>query len=150
MSVTLEDLQPFVDKEAIFHLIKDDGSTDEITGTIKAATVAGVPYKVKGKAGLELTTVDKFYEITYAPIKEKAVSQKKINPIEFGQARQHLVDRHGVELSWAKDASEKDAFEWHASLDHSNLGHAHYTQAELDEKKKKADEKAAVESGAGY
>lgn len=144
MSVTLEDLQPFVDKEAIFHLIQEDGSTKEITGTIKAATVAGVPYKEKGKAGLELTTVDKFYEIDYAPVKAKSVTQKKLNPVEFGQARQHLIDRHGVQLSWAKDATEKDAFEWHNNLDHSDLGHSHYTAEELAEKKRKAEEKAAA------
>lgn len=148
MSVTLEQLQPFIDKEAIFHLIQEDGSTKEVTGTIKAATVAGVPYKEKGKAGLELTTVDKFYEIDYAPVKAKPVTQKKLNPIDFGQARQHLVDRHGVELSWAKDADEKAAFEYHAGLDHSNLGHSHYTAEELEAKKAKkaepADEREAA------
>ena len=141
MSVTLEQLQAFIDKEAIFHLIQEDGSTKEVTGTIKAATVAGVPFKEKGKPGLELTTVDKFYEIDYAPVKAKAVTQKKLNPIEFGQARQHLVDRHGVELTWAKDADEKDAFAYHQGLDHSNLGHTHYTAEEMEAKKKKAAEK---------
>lgn len=126
MSVTLEALQPFVDKEAIVHLKQDDGSLKEVTGTIKMATVAGVAFKQKGKSGVELIdSVDKIEEIDYAPVKQKSVSQKKIKPIEFGQARQHLVDRHGVELSWGKDAEEKAAFDYHAGLDHSNLGHVH-------------------------
>jgi hypothetical protein len=134
MSVTLEQLQPFIDKEAILHVVQDDGTLKEITGTIKAATVAGVPFKEKGKPGLELTTVDKIEEIDYAPVKAKAVTQKKLKPIEFGQARQHLVDRHGVELSWAKDADEKTAFDYHATLDHTNLGHVHVVEEKKDER----------------
>lgn len=145
MSVTLEQLQQFINKEAVFHLIQEDGSLQEVTGTIKAASVAGVPFKVKGKSGLEFSTVDKFHEIDYAPVKAKAVTQKKLNPIEFGQARQHLVDRHGVELSWAKEADEKSAFEYHENLDHSNLGHTHYTPEEVAERKSKAASRDARE-----
>lgn len=125
MSVTLEQLQSFVDKEAVFHVVQEDGSLKEITGTIKAATVAGVPYKEKGKSGLDLVTVDKIEEIAYAPVKPKPVTQKKLKPIELGNARQHLLDRHGVELSWGKEADENAAFEYHQTLDHSNLGHVH-------------------------
>ena len=133
MSVTLEQLQPFVNKEAIVHLVKEDGSLEEVRGTIQAATVAGIAFKQKGKPGLELIpSADLIEEIDYAPVKQKSVTQKKLKPIEFGQARQHLIDRHGVELSWAKDADEKAAFEYHNGLDHSNLGHTHV--AEKDER----------------
>jgi len=146
-TVTLEDLQKYVDKEALVHIKDGDRGTREVTGTIKAATVAGVPFKEKGKSGLELLTVDDIYEIDFAPTKPKSVTQKKLNPIEFGQARQHLIDRHGVELSWAKDADEKSAFEYHNGLDHSNLGHTHYTAEEVAERAKKKDEReAALES----
>lgn len=130
MSVNVEELQPYVGKEAILHLVQEDGSLKEVTGTIKAATVAGVPFKPKGKAGLELLTVEQIEEVSYAPIKDKAVSQKKLKPIEFGAARQHLVDRHGVTLSWAKDADEKTAFEYHEGLDHEDLGHRHEKETE--------------------
>ena len=139
MTVSLEELQKFIDKEAIIHLIQDDGTTKEITATIKAATVAGVPFKEKGKAGLEFATVEKFYEIAPAPVKAKTIAQKALNPIELGQARAHLVDRHGVQLSWAKDADEQSAFDYHASLDHADLGHRHYTESELAERKAKAE-----------
>lgn len=142
MSVSLDDLQPFVNKEAVFHLVQDDGSLKEVTGTIKAATVAGVPFKEKGKPGLELTTADKIEEIDYAPTKPKPVTQKKIKPVEYGNARQHLVDRHGVELAWAKEADEKSAFEYHKTLDHSNLGHVHVAP----EAEKKDEREAALES----
>lgn len=125
MGVTLEELQPFIDKEAVFHLIKDDNTLEQVTGTIKAATVAGVPFKRKGQSGLELTSVNKIEEIALAPAKVKSVTRKRLDPIELGKARQHLVDRHGVTVSWAKDAAEKDAFDYHATLDHDDLGHYH-------------------------
>lgn len=141
MSVTLEDVQPYIDKEAIVHLVQEDGSLKEVTATIKAATVAGVPFKVKGKSGLELTTIDKIEEIAPAPVKPKPVVQKKLKPIEFGGARQHLMDRHGVTLSWGKEADEQAAFDYHAQLDHSDLGHRH------EEPKKESDEREqALES----
>lgn len=145
MTVTIEDLQKFVNKESVFHLLQDDGSLREVTGVIKAATVAGVPYKEKGKSSLELATVDKIHEIDFAPTKEKSVTQKVLAPIEMGQARQHLLDRHGVELSWGKSADEKSAFDYHAGLDHSNLGHRHLTPEEVAAKEAKKAEKSARE-----
>lgn len=141
MSVTLEALEPYIEKESILHIVQEDGTLKETTGTIKAATVAGVAFKEKGKSGLDLLTVDKIEEIDYAPIKQKSVTQKKVKPIEFGQARQHLIDRHGVELSWAKDADEKSAFEYHEGLDHTNLGHVHVVA------EKKADEREQALEG---
>lgn len=130
MSVALEDLEPFINKEAVLHLVKDDGSLDEVTGTIKIATAAGIGFKKKGSSGVDLLMPDQIEEIGYAPVKAKSVVQKKLEPIEFGKARQHLVDRHGVELKWAKDNDEQTAFDWHAGLDHSNLGHKHEKKAE--------------------
>lgn len=143
MSVTLEQLQPYVDKESILHLVQEDGTLKEVTGTIKMATVAGIAFKAKGKPGMELIdSTEKIEEIDYAPVKAKSVTQKKIKPIEFGQARQHLIDRHGVELSWAKDADEKAAFEYHAGLDHTNLGHVHVAE----DKKDKDEREQALKS----
>ena len=125
MSVSLEDLQQYIKKEAVLHIVQEDGSLKEITGTIQAATVAGVVYKEKGRSNIELTEVSKIEEITAAPVKPRPVQQKKLKPIEFGQARQHLLDRHGVTLSWGKEADEQAAFDYHKTLDHSDLGHVH-------------------------
>jgi len=136
MAVTLDSLQPYIDKESILHLVQEDESLKEVTGTIKVATTAGIGFKEKGKSGVDLLTLDQIEEIDYAPVKPKPVVQKKLEPIEFGKARQHLVDRHGVELAWAKENDEKTAFDWHATLDHSNLGHVHV------KKEKPAEESA--------
>mgnify|MGYP000969785004 CR=1 FL=1 len=133
MSVSIQEIEKFVGKDAIIHLVQEDGTLKELTVKVEAATVAGVAYKEKGKTGLELTSPDQIEEISAAPVKPKAVVQKKVKPIELGGARQHLVDRHGVELSWAKEADEQAAFDYHAGLDHSNLGHVH-VEAKPDER----------------
>lgn len=139
--VSIEELQKFIDKDVVLHVHQSDGSVAERTGVIKQATVAGVPFKEKGKPNLDLLTAEQIYEVGLAPAKAKPVTQKAINPIELGQARQHLLDRHGVELSWGKEADEKQAFDYHAGLDHSNLGHRHYTEDELKEKQAKKDKR---------
>jgi hypothetical protein len=122
---TLEEVQQYTDKDVLIHLVQPDSSLKETTGKIMVATEAGIGFKEKGKASAELLTLSQIEEIAPAPAKVKSVVQKKIKPIEMGQARQHLIDRHGVELSWGKEADEKAAFEYHAGLDHSNLGHIH-------------------------
>lgn len=144
MTETIETLQKYVGKEVIVHIIEgDDNTATERTGKIEAATVAGIVFKEKGKSGLHLIpSPDKIYEIDFAPTKPKSVTQKVLVPVEFGQARQHLLDRHGIELQWAKDADEKAAFEWHETLDHSNLGHRH----EKKEDKPKDEREQALES----
>lgn len=134
MSVTLEELQPFVGKPVIVHVIQDDNSLKETPGEIIMATVAGIPFKTKGgKGGVGLLTLDRIEEVTLAPVKDRPVIQKKIDLIEPGKMRQHLLDRHGVEFDWAKNANEAQAVEWHNSLDHSKLGHTH-----VDKKAEKA------------
>jgi hypothetical protein len=143
MTTTIESLQKYIGKEVIVHLVQDDNSAKEFTGRIEAATVAGIVFKEKGKSGMQLIeSPAKIYEIDFAPVKQKAVVQKKLVPVEFGQARQHLVDRHGVELQWAKDADEKAAFEYHEGLDHTNLGHKH----EAKDEKAKDEREQALES----
>lgn len=146
MTTTIDDLQQYVGKEVIVHLVQDDNSAKEFTGKIEAATVAGIVFKEKGKSGLQLIdSPAKIYEIDFAPVKQKPVTQKVLQPVEFGQARQHLVDRHGIELQWAKDADEKAAFEYHQGLDHSNLGHRH----EKKDDKPKDEREQAIDSEAG-
>lgn len=154
MSVTVEQLQKFIDKEVTLHRIEADGTLKELTGTIRAASIAGVPFKHKGKPGLDLLQIKDIEEVDLAPTKEKSVSQKKLALVELGGARQHLIDRHGVELSWAKTASEKDAFDWHATLDHTNLGHVHVdktkekAEAPKDEREQALQDEAPVEATA--
>lgn len=125
MSVEVEQLESFVGKQVILHVRNEDGTLAELEGKIEAASVAGLAFKPKGQSSLDLYMPNQIEELQAAPEKPKPVTQKKLKPITLGQARQHLLDRHGVELSWAKEADEQAAFDYHAGLDHSNLGHIH-------------------------
>lgn len=142
MSVTIEELQELIDKDAIVHIIQPDGSVKETEGVIKAATVAGVPFKTKGKAGVDLLMVDQIEEVSLAPSKPKSISQKKIKPIATGAMRQHLADRHGISLKWCRDASEAEAVTFHDTLDHKDLGHIH-VEPKTDEAKDERTEALA-------
>lgn len=128
MTTTPVAVEQFVNKRVILHVRQEDGSLKEIEGKVEAASEAGMAFKEKGKSSLDLYMPNQIEEITAAPEKPKPVSQKKLKPIELGQARQHLLDRHGVPLSWAKENTEEAAFEYHQSLDHSDLGHKHVAE----------------------
>lgn len=140
MSVTAEELSEYVNKRVILHVIQNDGSTQEIEGKVEAASEAGMAFKEKGKSSLELYMPGQIAEIQRAPEKPKQVIRKRVNPVQLGQARQHLVDRHGVPISWAKDNTEEAAFEYHEQLDHSDLGHKH----EVAKSKENAEREQAL------
>lgn len=143
MAVAVTELQKLVDKDVVLHLIQEDGSLKEVEGKIKAASAAGVPFKPKGKADVELLFADQIEEASAAPTKPKSITQKKLKPIIEGQMRQHLADRHGIEISWCRDATEKDAVEFHNSIDHSKLGHIHVAESKDERQEALADESAA-------
>lgn len=143
----LADIQKYADKEAIIHLVEEDGSVSEHHVTILKATVAGVAYKEKGKGDVKLTTPEAIYEIGDAPVKEKSVSQRKVDLVAEGSMRQHLADRHGIELAWCKQATEAQAVEFHNGLDHSKLGHVHVDK-KAEKEKQEAEKNAAAEAPA--
>ena len=143
MTVAVAELEANIGKQVVLHLKQEDGSLKELEGKLEAASAAGLAFKEKGKSNLDLYMPDQVESLQAAPDKPKSVSQKKIKPIVEGQARQHLLDRHGVPLDWAKKASEKEAFEYHKNLDHSNLGHVHVEPEQTDRDKALADDTGA-------
>lgn len=136
MTVSTQSLTELTGKSVTITLA--EGGTVE--GKIEAASEAGIAFKEKGKGKLDLYMPDQISGVEVAPEKPKAVTQKKLKPIELGQARQHLLDRHGVTLTWAKDADEKAAFEYHQGLDHSDLGHKHEAKDEATPETGASDE----------
>lgn len=139
MTVAVAELEKNVKKPVVLHVRQDDGSLKELEGKIEAASEAGLAFKEKGKSNLDLYLPNQIEEIQAAPEKPKQVSQKKLKPIDLGQARQHLVDRHGVTLSWAKEADEQKAFDYHQNLDHADLGHRHEVPEVTERDKALAD-----------
>lgn len=128
--VSLEELAKLVDKESIVHLIQEDGTTKEVTGTILAATPAGVPFKEKGKAAVQLLNATDFYEAVAAPEKPKPITQSKQKPVPEGQMRRHLAMYHGTSLKWCRENTEEAAVAFHNSIDHSDVGHRHVAEDE--------------------
>lgn len=138
MSVAVQELTGFQGKRVVLHVIAEDGSVTEVEGKIEAASEAGVAFKEKGKSGLELYIPEQIESIQPAPDRPKAVARKKMKPVARGAVRQHLLDRHGVQLSWAKAANEDDAFAYHESLDHTDLGHHHVEPEEQTSEREQA------------
>lgn len=125
MAVAVADLVKANGKRVVLHVVQEDGTLQEIEGKIEAASEAGIAFKPKGKSSLDLLEPNKIEELQVAPEKPKAVTRKKLKPIELGQARQHLADRHGISMEWLKNNTEEAAFAYHEQLDHADLGHKH-------------------------
>lgn len=125
MSVNAEELKRYLNKKVTLHTIEAGGSIKEREGKVDAASEFGVAFKEKGKASVDLYEVAQIEEISAAPETPKKIRQKKLKPIEDGQVRQHLVDRHGMPVSKANELDEKQATELHDRIDHSDLGHRH-------------------------
>lgn len=118
----------YVDKKVV--LVRNEkGKTlaEEIEGTLISANDSLIMLKPKGKTQATLIEVGEVEKIDYAPEKSKSLTRKALKPVEFGQARAHLLERHGMKLAEVNVLSEKDAFELHKGIDHEkdDLGHKH-------------------------
>lgn len=99
----------------------------EIEGTLEAVNRLGAMLKPKGQVKADIIDADQIEEIRLAPEKERNLKAKVLKIIEFGNAKSHLLERHGLTLSEVNELSEEDAFEFHEGLDHveKDLGHVH-------------------------
>lgn len=128
MAPTATDYSRFVDKKVTF-VRNEAGKTEaeQCEGTLVAANGDLLMFKPKGKTQATLIPASEVENMDFAPETAKKISRKRLKVVEFGQARAHLLERHGVTLEWVNGASEKDAFDYHAGLDHvqADLGHYH-------------------------
>jgi hypothetical protein len=114
----------------------------EVEGKAEAANALGVLIKPKGRTQVELIEAEKIESIEFAPEGDKKLGTRSILPIEYGKARQHLLDRHGNTLDEVNNLTEEQALAYHTDLQHDGLGHKH-------EAKKPAEERAeGVEAAA--
>jgi hypothetical protein len=124
------DYEKFVGKKVVLVQLLDKPNekgegAEELEGTLEAVAGEMVMFKQKGKTSPTLIETSKIDNIDYAPEKAKNLTARKLKPVEFGQARAHLLDRHGMTLAQVNELSEKDAFETHEKIDHDGLGHVH-------------------------
>lgn len=120
----------------------DGNGTVEIEGTVQVANEMGILIKPKGKVTFDLIGLAEIEDVYLTPDKDKDFVASKLKPVEPGKMRRHLLDRHGVALAWANQATEEEAVAYHDSLDHkgADLGHIHVEP--------KPDGEAAVEEPA--
>ena len=114
-------------KKVLVTVNQADGTAAEVEGTVEIGTAAGLLIKPKGKTKLDLIESANIAEVKLAPETAKAITAKKLKPIVLGQARGHLLERHGYKLKDINAMNEDTAFDFHESIDHKSedLGHVH-------------------------
>lgn len=127
MTDTELDLSQYEGKKIVVVKKSENGDAAEIEGTAQLANQLGILIKPKGKTNLEMIETADIEEVRYVVEKPKALARKTLKPVEFGQARNHLLERHGLTLTQVNEMDEKAAFDVHNEVDHegSDLGHVH-------------------------
>lgn len=120
-------LEQYTGKKIIVIKKSEDGSAVEVEGTAQVANEQGILIKPKGKTTLELVVAGDIEDVRYVADKPKALTAKVLKLVEFGGARNHLLERHGYTLEQVNGMDEQAAFDAHNEIDHEgdNLGHVH-------------------------
>jgi hypothetical protein len=126
--MAVSNLSKFADKKVIV-VHRVEGSTDavETEGTAQAANEGGILLKPKGKTQMILIEAPAIEDVRFVDEKPKEIKRKLLKVVEFGQARNHLLERHGWTLKQVNEISEKAAYETHEKIDHvsADIGHEH-------------------------
>lgn len=127
MTTTATDYSEYVGKKVILTRKLEDGSADEVEGNVEVANATGVLVKPKGKVQLVLVDAADVIEVRLAPESSKKLKAKKLKTIALGQARSHLLERHGGTLTEVNEMTEEEALSFHESINHveADLGHVH-------------------------
>lgn len=130
--MSTENLEQYTGKKVLVTVKAEDGTFTEVEGTVEVGTPDGVLIKPKGKTKIDLIEAASIEEIKYVAEAPKAITAKKLKLVTFGQARGHLLERHGYKLADINGMTEQAAFDFHAGLDHKalDLGHVHEDKAE--------------------
>jgi hypothetical protein len=147
MAVNPEDLAQYTGAKVVVIVRKEDRN-EEVEGTVDTAMPTALLLKPKGRTNLELIEPSQIEEISFAPEKPKELKPKRVAKLKFGQARQHLLDRHGEPLTVVNEMTEEAAWEMHNEIDHveENLGHWHGEKDDKYPGSEDADEAGDTES----
>lgn len=148
MTTTTEerDLSQFKDKRVVVTRNlpepNDKGeSAVEVEGLVQVGSALGLVIKPKGQTKFDLIPAEEIEEIHLAKDSSKPLKASKIKLVELGQARRHLLERHGYTLEWVNSVDEETAKQHHDEIDHEaeGLGHVHSAKGDKDEKKDESD-----------
>lgn len=128
MSIRISELPSLVETRVLLEVQQGgDESPWELEGTLMAVSDVGVV--VKTGDGTHIFLQEHILDISKSSIPRKIV-RRKIRYIIAAQARQHLLDRHGMPWDLTKMLRPDAAREMHDKTDHSNLGHQHRTEGD--------------------
>ena len=144
---TLAEVDPksLENKTVIFTVRGEDGKEPtKVEGVVQAASAIGVAYKKKGKSALDMLEADRIQDLEILPDKPKVIKAKKLKTVAADSVRQHLADRHGINIDWLNSVSNEEAEEYHNGIDHRKegtvLGHYHEDPNEAGESNNSDDE----------
>lgn len=120
---------------------KGEGAV-EVEGTVQAVNDAmGLLLKPKGSVNFSMFDLGDIEpgSVSLAQDSSTKLKASKLKVLKVGQARRHLLERHGLTLSQVNGMTEEQALEYHSSIDHetAELGHVH---VEKDEKSKDSED----------
>lgn len=142
MAIDTVELSSYEGKKVVAVVdLGDDQDAIEVEGTAERANELGLLIKPKGKVKLDLYEHSQIIEINLAPDNSSKMRRKTLKPVALGQARSHLLERHGLSLTEVNGLSEDEAFTYHESIDHveQDLGHKHGDKSETKAAKAVAD-----------
>jgi hypothetical protein len=119
------DLTEYTGKKVVVTVKAEDDGSEELEGKVEAASAIGLLLKPKGRTDLRLLEADDILDVETGTEPVRKLTVKYIKEVDEGQYRRHLVDRHGMTLSYINTLTEDQAKEIHESTDHSDLGHQH-------------------------
>lgn len=128
MPVKAVDLISFVGKQAIVQIDTSHESSDEdfkeITCKILAAGPTGLV--IQTKTGSQIIAANLLMDLEeIIPATTRRLTRRWIREASVTDARQHLVDRHGLPLSIVQLLKDAEALEMHKNTDHADRGHSH-------------------------
>jgi hypothetical protein len=140
------DLKAFEGKKVVLVRNLDkpnaEGNTaEELEGTLVAVAAEAVMFKPKGKTSAQLIEVKDLESVNHADAGVRKLTRKTLKIVEFGQARNHLLERHGLTLTVVNEMTEQAAYDSHAGIDHvaSDLGHVHGVKTKAEDKAESAE-----------
>lgn len=118
--------------------LNDEGEVLNLTGTIESANSIGFVFKPFGSPKVALYETAQVEGISLAEQKEPVLKARRLNPVDMGNVKRHLVDRHGYPLADINEMKADDALKFHnEDVDHGPLSHYH---AEAPAKGNKAEQ----------
>lgn len=128
MEVRMSELPALVGERVAMRISGHYGHMD-VEGEVVTASQSGLVLLSKSE-GTMIIGIDEIDEL-HKTVSPGKIVRRKIRHIPETQARQHLLDRHGVPWDLVRGMTPRNAFRMHEGIDHSNLGHKHRAEGDL-------------------